>query len=107
MFNIEYQRDGNKVKIYIYFPANLSKVRDLIEVVRPAGCGLELVPAEIIQTIDGIQVHSYEYHTKFPYDSTRYEVSNKDKVGFAEVENINHITAINGGTHNQYHNQVW
>ena len=106
MFNIDYQRDGNKVKIYVYFPANLSKVRDLIEIVRPAGCGLELVPAEIIQTIDGIQVHSYEYHTKFPYDSTRYEVSNKDKVGFAEVENINHIQSIENGTHNAYHGMV-
>ena len=58
MFRIDYDTSGEKIKIYIYFPANLSKIRDLIEVVRPAGCGLELVPAEVIQTIDGIAIHS-------------------------------------------------
>ena len=36
MFNIEYVQSEGKVKIYVYFPSNLSKVRDLIEVVRPA-----------------------------------------------------------------------
>lgn len=36
MFNIEYVQSEGKVKIYVYFPAQLSKIRDLIEVVRPA-----------------------------------------------------------------------
>ena len=37
MFHINYERSEKKIKIYIYFPSNLSKIRDLIEVVRPAG----------------------------------------------------------------------
>ena len=36
MFNIYYTQNEGKVKIYIYYPSNLSKIRDLIEVVRPA-----------------------------------------------------------------------
>ena len=94
MFHIDYQVKDKKIKIYIYFPSNLSKIRDLIEVVRPAGCGLELVPADIIQTIDGIKIHSYEHGTKFPYDIARYSVGYKDRVGFGEVENINRITRL-------------
>lgn len=89
MFHINYERSEKKIKIYIYFPSNLSKIRDLIEVVRPAGCGLELIPADVIQTIDGIQIHSYEYGTKYPYDITRYSVDTKSKVGFSEVTNQN------------------
>lgn len=89
MFHINYERSDKKIKIYIYFPSNLSKIRDLIEVVRPAGCGLELIPADVIQTIDGIQIHSYEYGTKYPYDITRYSVDTKSKVGFSEVTNQN------------------
>lgn len=89
MFHINYEKTEKKVKIYIYFPSNLSKIRDLIEVVRPAGCGLELIPADVIQTIDGIQIHSYEYGTKYPYDITRYSVDTKSKVGFSEVTNQN------------------
>ena len=87
MFHIEPIQSDSMIKIYIYFPSNLSKIRDLLEVVRPAGCGLELVPADIIQTVDGIMIHSYEYGIKYPYDLTRYSVGEKDKVGFAEVTN--------------------
>lgn len=88
MFHIDYKQSDTSIKIYIFFPSNLSKIRDLIEVVRPAGCGLELIPADIIQTIDGIQIHSYEYGTKYPYDITRYSVDEKSKVGFGEVVNL-------------------
>lgn len=87
MFNIDYVQTESKIKIYIYFPSNLSKIRDLIEVVRPAGCGIELVPADVIQTLDGIEIHSYEYGTKYAYDITRYSVGSEDKIGFAEVTN--------------------
>ena len=86
----------------------MSKVRDLIEVVRPAGVGLELIPAEIISTIDEIEIWTYVDPQKFSYDITRYTVRDEhlgdklgDKgedemtpwqfsnegVGFAEVEN--------------------
>lgn len=87
MFNIEMANTEGRIKIYIYFPANLTKVRDLLEVVRPAGCGMELVPAEIIQTVDAIKIHTYAHSTKYPYELTRYSVSEKDKIGFAEVTN--------------------
>lgn len=89
MFHIEYVSKDSKIKIYIYFPSNLSKIRDLIEVVRPAGCGIELVPADIIQTIDGIKIHSYAVANKYAYDLTRYSVGNDDRIGFAEVTNQN------------------
>ncbi len=87
MFKIEYVNTDNVVKLYIFFPVSLSKVRDLIEVVRPAGCGMELVPAELISTIDGIQISDFVTATRYTYDLTRYSVGEDDKVGFAEVTN--------------------
>ena len=92
MFKIDSQIDehGN-IKIYIFYPSNLSKIRELIEVVRPAGLGVQLVPSEIIQTIDGIEVTDFVTVTKYSYDLVRYSVSNEDKVGFAEVTNDNRI----------------
>lgn len=87
MFNIDMVQKEGKIKIYIYFPANLTKVRDLLEVVRPAGCGMELVPAEIIDTVDAIKVHTYASPIKYSYDLTRYSVDSRDRVGFAETTN--------------------
>ena len=87
MFKIEYTTTESAVKIYIFFPVSLSKVRDLLEVVRPAGCGMELVPAELISTIDGIQISDFVTATRYTYDLTRYSVGEDDKVGFAEVTN--------------------
>lgn len=89
MFRLDYVAKDSKLYVYIYFPANLSKVRDLIEVVRPAGCGIQLVAADIIQTLDGIEICDYVVGTKYAYDSTRYEVSSSSKVGHGEVTNQN------------------
>ena len=89
MFKIQFVEDDNTIKIFIFFPSNLSKIRDLLETVRPAGIGVELVPADIIQTIDGIEIQDFFTATKYAYDITRYSVSNEDKVGFAEVTNQN------------------
>jgi phage tail-like protein len=89
MFRLDYQKKDKKLYIYIYFPSNLSKVRDLIEVVRPAGCGVQLVASDIIQTIDGIQISDYiGVPQKYAYDHTRYEVSSNSKVAFSEVTNL-------------------
>ena len=52
MFKLDYVREENLLYVYIFFPSQLSKIRDLIEVVRPAGCGIILVPADIITTLD-------------------------------------------------------
>lgn len=85
MFHIEYQKQNNKINIYIYYPNYLSKIRDLIEVVRPAGIRVELIPANPINTIDRIEVHDYIENDKQQYTQDRYNVSDKDKVGFSEV----------------------
>lgn len=91
MFRLNYEITDKKLMVYIYFPSNLSKIRDLLEVVRPAGCGLELIPADIIQTIDGIKISVFEQGYKYAYDITRYSVDRKDKVGFSEVDNKTNI----------------
>lgn len=85
MFHVDYVKTEYRIDIYIYFPADFKKIRELIEVVRPAGCGLQLIPSELVQTIDGIIIHSYEYGTKYPYDRTRYTVGTENRVGFGEV----------------------
>ena len=41
MFRIDYVKSESRIDIYVFFPNNLSKIRELIEVVRPAGCGLQ------------------------------------------------------------------
>ena len=87
MFRLDYVITESKLLIYIYFPSNLSKIRDLIEVVRPAGCGVQLVAADIIQTIDGIEISDYVDPKKYAYDITRYGVGREDKIGYAEVTN--------------------
>jgi len=89
MFKLDYQKRDNKLYIYIFFPSNLSKIRDLIEVVRPAGCGVQLIASDIIQTVDGIELHDFFKATKYKYDSTRYNVSSEDKVAHSEVTNEN------------------
>ena len=97
MFRLDYQKTSKKLYIYIYFPSNLSKIRDLIEVVRPAGCGVQLVAADIIQTIDGIEISDYiGIPKKYAYDHTRYEVSKEDKVAFSEVTNQEEVTRTGG-----------
>lgn len=86
MFRFRYVRGENKLYIYIYFPSDLKKMRDLIEVVRPAGCGVQLVAAEIIDTVDGIEISDYVDPRAYKYDITRYSVDREDKVGFSEVK---------------------
>ena len=91
MFRFKYVRGEHKLYIYIYSPAGLNKIRDLIEVVRPAGCGVQLVQAEIINTVDGIEISDYIDPKIYAYDFTRYSVGREDKVGFAEVTNQDEV----------------
>lgn len=91
MFRIEYKRKENKINIYVYYPRYLSKIRDLLEVVRPAGVLLELIPADLITTIDKVDIHDYLYGVKekdkIKYQgSDRYKVAEDNNVGFGEVE---------------------
>ena len=85
MFRIDYNKTDRRIDVYVFYPTNFVALRNLIELVRPAGCGLQIIPAELVQTIDGIKIHSFETHTKYPYDSTRYTVSELSRVGFSEV----------------------
>lgn len=86
-FKFDYRRNENKIYVYVFFPVEMKKLYDLIEVVRPAGCGLILVAADIIETVDGLQVHSYSTQQKYPYDSTRYSISKETYIGFSEITN--------------------
>jgi hypothetical protein len=91
MFRFRYLKGEHKLYIYIYFPAELSKIRDLIEVVRPAGCGVQLIAAQIIDTVDGIEISDYIDPEIFPYSFTRYTVGDRDRVAFSEVTNHNEV----------------
>lgn len=87
LFRINYDRKTNTINIYLYYNKYLSKVRDLIEVVRPAGTRLRIVPAESISTIDEIQISDYitsENLEKY-IGSDRYKVGDKSRVGFSEI----------------------
>lgn len=87
LFRVGYNREINKINIYLYFPDYISKIKDLIEVVRPAGTRYEIIPAESVSTIEQIQIHDYitmenmEDYIK----SDRYKVSEKTRVGFSEI----------------------
>ena len=87
LFRISYDRETNTINIYLYYDRYLSKVKDLIEVVRPAGTRIKIVPAESISTIDQIAIGDYitdENKEKY-FGSDRYKVSKNTRVGFAEV----------------------
>lgn len=87
LFRVEYDRKLNKINIYLYFPDYISKVKDLIEVVRPAGTRYEIIPAEAISTNEQIQIHSYitTENMEDYIGSNRYKVGDKTRVGFSEV----------------------
>lgn len=76
LFHIEYKSekdenglDTGRIYIYIYYPNYLDKIRDMIEVVRPAGVIVELIPAIQISSIEQIRIYDewrsfgYEYVT--------------------------------------------
>lgn len=86
MFHIDYVEKEGKINIYIYYPNYLSKIRDLIEVVRPAGVRCELIPAEPINAIERINISDFwdAYRENYP-NSDRYKIGDKNRVGFGEV----------------------
>lgn len=87
LFRIQYDRETNTINIYLYYNKYLSKVKDLIEVVRPAGTRIRIVPAESISTIDQIAISDYITHENMEdyYGSNRYKVTENTRVGFSEV----------------------
>lgn len=76
LFHIEYvnSRDENgrptgQMYLYIYYPNYLIKIRDMLEVVRPAGMPIILVPSIQISSIERIEIYDewksmgYDYST--------------------------------------------
>ena len=90
LFRVDYDRNLNKINIYLYFPDYISKVKDLIEVVRPAGTRYEIIPAELISTNDQIQIHDYitTENMEDYIGSDRYKVGDNTRVGFSEVAGV-------------------
>lgn len=86
LFHIDYVEKEGKINIYIYYPNYLSKIRDLIEVVRPAGIRCELIPAEPINAIERITFSDLwdQYRENYP-DSDRYKIGDKNRIGFGEI----------------------
>ena len=91
LFHIEYvdelDKDGNpsgRIRIYVYYPQYLSKIRDLVEVVRPAGVIVEFIPAIQVSSYEKIIVSdeyrylSYDYHTSFIIKVDNHNVHTND-----------------------------
>lgn len=74
MFSVRYLKDEGKIAIYVYVPSYLSKMRDLLERVRPAGIPLELIPAYDLKVHETLEVHSWFDPKQRPYDITRRDV---------------------------------
>lgn len=85
-FDISYDREDNRIIIYVYYPNYIQKMRELIERARPAGVKLSIVPAYDMRTVDKIEFHDYIDPKRMPYDKTRYDVGDT-KVGFSEITN--------------------
>lgn len=45
--------------------------------------------ADVIQTLDGIEISVFTEAHKYAYDITRYSVGTDSRVGFSEVTNQN------------------
>lgn len=76
LFNIDFitevdqwGREYDKFRIYLYYPAFLSKLHDLVEAVRPAGTAVEIVNAQFINAVetvsltDSFKIMGYNYTT--------------------------------------------
>lgn len=81
-FKVEYSKKDGKIIIYIYYPNYLSKIKDLIEVVRPAGVRCELVPAAPISSSENIDLEDKLSVNIDEYEGTdRYKISSDPKEG--------------------------
>lgn len=98
LFRVDYDEKVGKINVYVYYPDYISKIKDLIEVVRPAGVRYELIPAEYINTIEKINVHDYiHYANEEEYlKSNRYEVETlpNDKQHLDENGEPNYVDGV-------------
>ena len=102
MFRLDYQKTDKKLYIYIYFPSNLSKIRDLIDNYHAAKKNLSYLDSDYFKSeyndseIEKIKSNYIGIPKKYAYDHTRYEVSKSDKVAFSEVTNQEEVERTGG-----------
>lgn len=98
LFRVDYDEDKGKINTYVYYPEYISKMKDLIEVVRPAGVRYEIIPAEYINTVEKINVHDYvHYENQEDYlSSDRYKVDSlpNDKQHLDENGDPNYVDGV-------------
>lgn len=103
MFHIDYVEKEGKINIYIYYPNYLSKIRDLIEVVRPAGVRCELIPAEPIESVERINIMdimssvTYNYSDGYIKSLGKYKVEMDNDKNITNVDEDGMITYISEG----------
>jgi hypothetical protein len=86
MFKVEFDSTNSQIKIFLYYPSYLTKVRDLIEVVRPAGVPIEFIAASPIETVDKVDIVDYINTDKSAYSKDKnFSVGNENEVGFGQV----------------------
>lgn len=93
LININYINtdEEQRIDIYIYYPNYLSNIYDLLDVVRPVGINVKVIPSKSLRNPndDVIAFNVAEYHTRGDLDATnRYVVSEDNEAGFGEVEKI-------------------
>lgn len=67
LFSVDYDYEEGKIKIYMHSRDYINKIKDLIEVVRPAGTGWEIVLAEPINSIETISLADTIDFTTYNY----------------------------------------
>lgn len=86
-FRVEYEKETNTVNIFVYYKNYLRKMRELLEVVRPIGTRIRLIPADAINTVDKINIHDYVNVDKSDYSRKNYNVDSDNSIGFGEIAN--------------------
>lgn len=86
-FRVEYEEKTNTINIFVYYKNYLRKMRELLEVVRPIGTRIRLIPADAINTIDKINIHDYVHIDKSNYDKKNYDIDSNNSIGFGEIAN--------------------
>lgn len=86
-FRVEYEKETNTVNIFVYYKNYLRKMRELLEVVRPIGTRIRLIPADAINTVDKINIHDYVNVAKSDYSRKNYNVDSDNSIGFGEIAN--------------------
>lgn len=86
-FRVEYEKETNTVNIFVYYKNYLRKMRELLEIVRPIGTKIRLIPADAISTVDKINIHDYATITKSSYINERFSIDTNNSIGFGEIAN--------------------